>query len=67
MSDCKCWAVIEQLDHEDRTTEFHIVPENDHIIHEIPGDECPCGPASDIERGIPIYRHHSLDGREKSE
>lgn len=67
MSENKRWAVIEQLDLNDRPTEIHVVPENDLIPHEIPADDCPCGPRWEREKGINLYTHHSLDGREHNE
>ena len=63
----KDWALLEwEYDNTGRE-EIHIIPRNDHIIHAIPNDQCICGPTWKEERGVDLYRHHSLDGREASE
>jgi hypothetical protein len=44
--------------------EFHVLPTNDLIEHERPGDDCLCGPDVEfVENGV-VMVHHSLDGRE---
>ncbi len=48
-------------------SEFHVIPVNDLIRHEVSGDDCACGPdVMFVERGV-IVVHHSLDGREARE
>jgi hypothetical protein len=45
-------------------TGWHVVPRNDLIEHELTPD-CVCIPRADPM--MPIYVHHSLDGREQHE
>lgn len=63
----KSWAIVEWANGHGILHEMHILPTHDHIIHEIPGDHCPCGANWERENGITIYTHHSLDGREQHE
>lgn len=50
----------------------HTYPVNDLIVHELEGDDCPCGPTTepvprdDGSMGW-LISHHSLDGRELHE
>lgn len=49
--------------------ELHVVPVDDVIEHELDA-VCPCGPTPELARMSPdiyLYKHHSLDGREKKE
>ena len=63
----KDWAVLKWEYDDTGEQELHIIPRNDHIIHEIPSDHCPCGAHWTRENGVSIYRHASLDGREIGE
>lgn len=63
----KNWTVVEWEYEDDGIQEMHILPNNDHIIHEIPGTHCPCGASWTRHHGVSIYRHASLDGREAHE
>jgi hypothetical protein len=47
--------------------EVHVVPHEDLVLHEVAGDECPCGPDPLYDGGGVIYKHHSLDNREAGE
>jgi hypothetical protein len=43
---------------------IHVLPRNDLIEHERPGDDCVCGPdVKFAEDGIVVIVHHALDGR----
>lgn len=63
----KNWTIVEWIYDDNDEKEIHVLPNNDHIIHEIPSDHCPCGVHWERENGINLYTHHSLDGREKHE
>lgn len=34
------------------------------MMHLYPGEDCWCGATPDLTDIMPIYTHHSLDGRE---
>ena len=63
----KDWAILEWEYDDTGQEEIHIIPRNDHIIHAIPNDHCPCGANWTRYHGVSIYTHHSLDGREANE
>lgn len=42
---------------------WHIIPADDLIQHDM-DENCPCMPDTVLEPEGPLYRHHSLDGRE---
>lgn len=54
------------------TDVLHVLPVNDLIAHEDVGDECPCGPRTEVVKRHDgsvgwVIIHHSLDAREASE
>lgn len=42
------------------------LPQRDLMVHEL-GDECLCGPETEIVHGHLMVTHYSLDGREDTE
>lgn len=46
---------------------IHVHPRGDTVVHTLDGD-CPCGPdTEDLRHEATLYRHRSLDGRERFE
>ena len=51
--------------------EAHMLPRDDRVCHEAPGDSCICGPSAEIQTkdsspDWTLFTHHSLDGREQN-
>ena len=47
--------------------EIDIIPVGDKMVHLYPGSECWCRATPDLTDIMPVYTHHSLDGRELTE
>lgn len=61
------WTVWERYDGDGKTFAVHVAPNHDSGPHVL-DSPCRCGPRLVEEIGsLPMYIHHSFDGREKFE